>query len=539
MKNDARQDTKSRKRRRKRDSRGKKARKKKKKEWKGRFAKWATPCTKDACGQLWLPTAVSDEYQQQVDSDPQSSAINSWRTLESLRERAEEVVGRKTDDNNRVKCFKVPITLSGRKQGQVLRKYAQAYAKTWNLSLDAFRRKEVTIPYRGKFHRVSVTKEAVLRSKRAAWLLDVPCVIRKYANFHLETAFKIMNTMRRKQGKEQCGREGCNGKCTVKFKNYRRTRRNGCFEVEKECANILYHQGDVYLHIAGRRSKSTRLSMTPFTYRGRGSKLVSPGLLKLKLTRRSGSSRSSKISVPDGVILPSESRREMKPLCDFKLKCEEGRWFAILPYEIPAADEQEPAPLTKTVSIDPGVRVFGTLYAPEQRVAQEIHPPRSRLKGLWRSTEKVTSKMRELRSAAADTSVLLAKRRRLALRAKNVCRQFHHDAASRLVQQYDHILLPVFNSNCVKNVSEETKWVSDQLQHGKFRAALLQRVCNYPSKRLWRSNEVHTTIMCGRCGVLNKVGPSEVYVCGECGLSAGRDLNAARNIYIKFFTGAR
>ena len=50
-------------------------------------------------------------------------------------------------------------------------------------------------------------------------------------------------------------------------------------------------------------------------------------------------------------------------------------------------------------------------------------------------------------------------------------------------------------------------------------------------------SDAYTTQVCGRC--MNRkrdVGCSKVYECKECKLVAGRDINASRNILLKYMT---
>jgi len=47
-------------------------------------------------------------------------------------------------------------------------------------------------------------------------------------------------------------------------------------------------------------------------------------------------------------------------------------------------------------------------------------------------------------------------------------------------------------------------------------------------------NESYTSKTCGRCGNINKeLGSSKSYKCSKCHLEIDRDVNGARNIYLK------
>ena len=51
--------------------------------------------------------------------------------------------------------------------------------------------------------------------------------------------------------------------------------------------------------------------------------------------------------------------------------------------------------------------------------------------------------------------------------------------------------------------------------------------------------EEYTSQTCGRCGVLNDVGWFEVLKCRSCNLIVNRDVNGARNIFIKYINSSK
>jgi hypothetical protein len=61
-----------------------------------------------------------------------------------------------------------------------------------------------------------------------------------------------------------------------------------------------------------------------------------------------------------------------------------------------------------------------------------------------------------------------------------------------------------------------------------FRMRLIYMAYKYGS-RVICVNEYLTTKTCSNCGKINEIGDSEEHTC-ECGMKAGRDENAAKNI---------
>jgi putative transposase len=69
--------------------------------------------------------------------------------------------------------------------------------------------------------------------------------------------------------------------------------------------------------------------------------------------------------------------------------------------------------------------------------------------------------------------------------------------------------------------------------HYTFRTRLAMK-CKERGVELLVLDEANTTKTCTNCGWIHeKVGGKKVFVCGSCGVSVDRDVNGARNIYLK------
>ena len=81
------------------------------------------------------------------------------------------------------------------------------------------------------------------------------------------------------------------------------------------------------------------------------------------------------------------------------------------------------------------------------------------------------------------------------------------------------------------NLNPLTKRVASATRLYQFRQRLenkcLERRVNYKMV-----TEYYTSQMCTRCGEINIPG-REIYNCNSCKLTIGRDINGARNIYLK------
>lgn len=78
-------------------------------------------------------------------------------------------------------------------------------------------------------------------------------------------------------------------------------------------------------------------------------------------------------------------------------------------------------------------------------------------------------------------------------------------------------------------VSKENKRILQTLSPYLFTQRLIYMGAKYGTN-IGIVNEYLTTQLCSNCGHLNKeIGPSKIYYC-DCGMLAGRDTNAAKNI---------
>ena len=71
------------------------------------------------------------------------------------------------------------------------------------------------------------------------------------------------------------------------------------------------------------------------------------------------------------------------------------------------------------------------------------------------------------------------------------------------------------------------------LAHYRFRQFIVHKAKQLGA-HLFLVSEAHTTKTCGECGIMHEFGGSEVFRCPACNRTADRDINAARNILIKF-----
>ena len=131
-------------------------------------------------------------------------------------------------------------------------------------------------------------------------------------------------------------------------------------------------------------------------------------------------------------------------------------------------------------------------------------------------------------------------------RIRNLTTELHHQFAYWLVKNHNIILLPTFEvKNMVQKRDETGKWTRKirkqtvvefyGLSHYRFKQYLITKAKEWGSV-VEIVDESYTSKTCGFCGHQREVGGIEVYKCTnpECGREIDRDVNGARNIFLKY-----
>ena len=220
-----------------------------------------------------------------------------------------------------------------------------------------------------------------------------------------------------------------------------------------------------------------------------------------------------------------------KPDADPTIMFDQGRWFICLPT---LANINYEAMSKPAAALDPGTRKFQTIYS--QRGITKVEFQKKR----W---GKLYMRLKETQAEMSKKGVSNARKRAL---HKQLWKVWHHIKDMRddmhkklvwtLLEKHGTIFLPEFESQelKLKNPGGRFRREVDILAHYKFKLRLLNSCALRPNQnKIILCNECYTSKTCGGCGNLNNIGSSETYVCQLCGYQADRDVNAARNIYLK------
>ena len=231
-----------------------------------------------------------------------------------------------------------------------------------------------------------------------------------------------------------------------------------------------------------------------------------------------------------------------------------NRWWLCLPEPLVIkttsarewmGNENQASPSSlRVAAIDPGVRTFATIYsAGEVADVTEVGiNDYGRIYNLCRHADKLQSRWAAKECRARKRRGLKKAAKRIASKVRNLVDDLHRKLAAFLVDAYDVILLPKFETQGMvqkanRRISSKTARAMCTWSHYRFRCHLLQKARCRPSVQVRLVSEEYTSKTCGKCGTLHqKLGSSKIYACANCKTVIDRDSNGARNVLLKHLT---
>jgi len=252
--------------------------------------------------------------------------------------------------------------------------------------------------------------------------------------------------------------------------------------------------------------------------------------------RRMDSIFIPKSAVKGQSIYPRLLGKVMKTFCeripearyDCRLLYQYGRYFLNVPVECPRLKPENQR--GELVALDPGVRTFQTIYALDV-TGKYGDGDFARIYRLCYALDQVVSKMshakckrkRRLRKASD----------RIRFKIRNLVDEIHHQVAVELCKNYEAIAIPTFEtSEMVTKLRSKTARAMLTWAHFRFRQ-FLNTKAEELGVRVIEINEAYTSKTCTRCGTINNVGSKTVLKCSGCGLHIDRDVNGARNNFLR------
>lgn len=208
-----------------------------------------------------------------------------------------------------------------------------------------------------------------------------------------------------------------------------------------------------------------------------------------------------------------------------------GRYFLQIPISIsvkqPSEIDERPV-----VALDPGIRKFLTGFRSDNTAFMIGQGFAGRLVKLLETIDALDSEMTKVN--AQRRKVLRKKKLRLFQKYKDLRDEFHWKVANYLTAEHSLIVLPHLES---KPLSQKLRTKTSRELMALSHYTFLQRLkhkCKERNTSLLEATEEFTTKTCGCCGTSVDIRESETFKCTRCDYVADRDINAARNILIKY-----
>ena len=220
---------------------------------------------------------------------------------------------------------------------------------------------------------------------------------------------------------------------------------------------------------------------------------------------------------------------------DVKLTRHYRNGSIIYTLHVPVDRKIKTSTTNKICALDPGLRTFQTLYDNKGN-AMKIGTNNKRIKNLIKKLDVDETKFEDTKNRSTKDKIKRY-RRRIYSKIKNLISDLHWKTCNYLCKNYDTIMVGNLSTqrcinksnNLYKSCREPLKY----MQHYLFRLRL-QSKCEEYGKIYKEVDEKYTTQQCGKCMNLNKnVGSSKIYTCPVCKFTIDRDINGARNIFLK------
>ena len=219
---------------------------------------------------------------------------------------------------------------------------------------------------------------------------------------------------------------------------------------------------------------------------------------------------------------------------DSRLTCQNGQYHLVVTHEVQRHEGETQA---RVVALDPGIRSFLTWFS-EDDCGKIAHGAFGRIQRLCQHLDNLISrKAKTARKLRFERRNLQRAIDRMRWKISNLVDELHHQASRWLVDNYDIILIPSFETQDMvqrgkRKLTRKSVKNLLTLSHYRFREFLTWKAWQN-GKAVVVVNEAYTSKTCSWSGeIIQNLGGRKTIV-GSDGFRLDRDINGARGIFLR------
>ncbi len=217
------------------------------------------------------------------------------------------------------------------------------------------------------------------------------------------------------------------------------------------------------------------------------------------------------------------------------LRTPTNKFYFCIPEPLELRGENQ-APEKSMIFIDPGVKTFITGYDPSGKIIICGERDIGRISRLQHCRNKLQGRIKKEQKHKKRYKMRLAGLK-IGEKIRNLTGELHKKVSKWLCDNYEIIYLPRMNFHNFKNLNKKSKAKMAAYSHCSFSDRVLNKAREYPSCKVYEVNESYTSKTCSKCGNIDdKLGNKDIYNCKVCNLKIGRDINASKNIMLRYFS---
>lgn len=211
------------------------------------------------------------------------------------------------------------------------------------------------------------------------------------------------------------------------------------------------------------------------------------------------------------------------------LKTATNKYFISLP--LPLNESQvNVIKENKVLFIDPGSKIFITGYDPSGEIITWGENDIGRIARLLHYKRQLQSKYKGDKRTKIRKAIL-----RIGEKIRNLVNDLHRKLAKWLCANYTKIYIPRLNFHKMRKLYSKEKAKLAAYSHCSFLDRLISKSREYNCK-IYEIYEDYTSKTCSNCGNLKAELKGRAYNCGKCNEIFDRDINASKNMLLKYLT---